>query len=158
MNMFDDVIPQKEARQQPAIVQAQPVDKRAYADQKVGGIIKVLDNIDAKINSLANPKKGEENPEAQKQIDALSMKRNNLVKGLTTPEFFSLVKASSFNNGDVFLKGIDPRAYATLPPEEQQRLQSIAVEMTSADTQERVARSRGLIMGAVPVGENLPAQ
>lgn len=159
MNMFDDVIPQKETRQQPAIVQAQPVDKKAYADQKVGAVLKMLDSIDTKIHTLMNPKKGEENPEAAKLIDSLSLKRGNLVKQFgTSPEFVDLVKASSYNNGDVFMKGVDPRVYAQLSPEQQQQIQENAAQLTQRDTQERVVRSRGLITGAVPMGERVPAQ
>ena len=145
MNMFDDLAQPKE---NPAIVQqAQPFDKQAYANKKVDGVLKVLSTIDQKVQMLANPKKGEENPEASKLIDSLMTKRQNLVNGLQTPEFYSLVRASSHNNGDVFLKAIPPKAYEMMSPEQQKRVQDQVTMLNNFNTQD-AQRQAGTIMGA----------
>lgn len=120
------------------------VDKVAWADQKVKGVMKIFDQIDTKIHSLSNPKKGEENPDAQKLIGKLSTQRAALVKGLLTPEFFATVKMSSINNGDVYLKAIDPRGYAMLPEDKQAEIQRNATELNNIG---RVQRSPGMITG-----------
>lgn len=118
------------------------IDKVAWADQKVRGVMKVFDQIDAKIHSLSNPKKGEENPDAQKLIGKLGMQREALVKGLLTPEFFATAKMSSINNGDIYLKAVDPRGYAMLPEDKQAEIQKNAAALNDVG---RVQRRPGMI-------------